>query len=489
MSIFKKKTSLVRVLAKGGILTPSYFLNITKIAKQLGNSTIHFGSRQDILFHVKEEDILTIDEAFKELKIDYIIQNDPGLRNQNIVSSYVSVDVLPTTSWVNSGTYLYVLENIDFNPRLRVNIVDPAQNLVPLFYGHINFVASKRDKYWYLYLRLPNTTELVRWPVLVYSSDIPALIQMIDNLYFDYNIQAVNALFAESKQLADFQNENITEELKFTDRFFPNYEGIHKMSSGQNYWAGFFWRNNAYDIHFIDEICLLCLRTGNPKISLTPWKSFLVKDIKSKDRIEWERVIGRFGINMHHSSFELNWHLPLLNKRALDLKRYIVKEFDKVDVRTFGLTFSIKEKNEIPFTSIIIQESPFAKFYGPFHSFKTYTISHAVNFNPNHSKFEVYAEGVVINQVPKVLIEMTKIYYSQLNAKAEDTSRKEFKNKAKLKNVYYCKSCLTVYDDAVGDPVKGIAAGVHFAMLPKDYTCQTCDAAIENFTTKEISVI
>lgn len=488
MSIFSSNKSLVRVLAKGGILTPGYFLNITKAAKKLGNSTIYFGSRQDILFDIDRRKIDSIDQAFKESKIEYIVQDSPGVRNQNIVSSYVSVDILPSTSWINSGTYLYALENIDFTPRLRVNIVDPKQNLVPLFYGHLNFVASKRDKYWYLYLRLPETSELTRWPVMVYSSDIPELIKRIEDLFIINKISNTSELFNKTKETSDFQNANITEELRFDDSFFPNYEGIHKMQNGNNYWAGFFWRNNAYDISFIEEICLLCLRTGIPKISLTPWKSFLVKDIKEKDKLEWERIIGHFGINMHHSSFELNWHLPLLNKRALNLKRSIVKKFDQVDVRTFGMTFSIQTKKEIPFTSICIQESPSSKWFGPLEAFKTYTISHAENFNPNNSKYNIYAEGVLGSRVPQILIELTKIYYSQLNAIAEDKSKKEFKNKEKLKSVYFCKSCLTVYDDAVGDPTKNIKPGVAFASLPKDYTCQTCDASTENFSTKEIQV-
>ena len=46
---------------------------------------------------------------------------------------------------------------------------------------------------------------------------------------------------------------------------------------------------------------------------------------------------------------------------------------------------------------------------------------------------------------------------------------------------YECP-CGYVYDEAVGDPDNGIAAGTKFEDLPDDWTCPTCGLDKEVFT-------
>ena len=47
------KRKLQRIFIKGGVLSPGELKQIIKMAEDLGNSTIKFGSRQDILIHIK----------------------------------------------------------------------------------------------------------------------------------------------------------------------------------------------------------------------------------------------------------------------------------------------------------------------------------------------------------------------------------------------------------------------------------------------------
>ncbi|MFW9805573.1 MAG: rubredoxin [Candidatus Thorarchaeota archaeon] len=46
---------------------------------------------------------------------------------------------------------------------------------------------------------------------------------------------------------------------------------------------------------------------------------------------------------------------------------------------------------------------------------------------------------------------------------------------------FECMVCGWVYDEDVGDPDSGIAAGTKFADLPDDWVCPMCGAAKEDF--------
>ena len=47
---------------------------------------------------------------------------------------------------------------------------------------------------------------------------------------------------------------------------------------------------------------------------------------------------------------------------------------------------------------------------------------------------------------------------------------------------YVCDVCGWVYDEAVGDPDNGIAAGTAFEDLPEDFVCPVCGVDKENFS-------
>ena len=158
--------TLYKIIVNGGVLSPSELKYICESAEQLGLKSIHFGSRQDILF----PNVATSLEpnSFEKLQI-IAPKNYDG---ENIISSYVSSDLFPATSWLTSDRYLYVLEQFRKQPKLKVNITDPKQRLVPLFTGHINLIASEHEDYWYLYIRLPKWERMEVYPVLIYSWDI-----------------------------------------------------------------------------------------------------------------------------------------------------------------------------------------------------------------------------------------------------------------------------------------------------------------------------
>lgn len=482
-----KKTDLIRAFIPGGVLTPRDLKKIIGIARDLGNEVVHFGSRQDIMFPGDEVDQKKLDEEFGSIQTNY---EWSGRRYQNIVTSYVAVDLMPSTSWITSGTYYNVLEYFDYRPRLKINITDLKQSLVPLFNGQLNFVASGHEDYWYLFLKLAPAGNLQRWPVLVYSHDIGKIAAAIEEYYFRSgreSIIATETLFEEINQKVGTNNRTIDRELDLPTEPFPYYEGLNKMA-GNTYWLGLYWRNNCYTISFLEKVCDLCIQTNCGRIIITPWKSFIIKDISEEDCSKWELLCGNNGINLRHSSLELNWHLPVLDDSALKLKKYLVDVFDKHDISTYGLTFSIKEQPVNLFTSIAILTQPSIRLFGKYDVLQRYNVVYSKNFDPNEAHYIPFAMYVTKKQLSGVLMKLSGIYYEQMNKKKEERIWEEQEEPSSLQTVYQCPDCMTVYDKQYGDPHSGISEGTAFAELPETYGCPICEAPKSSFQETEIDL-
>ena len=49
---------------------------------------------------------------------------------------------------------------------------------------------------------------------------------------------------------------------------------------------------------------------------------------------------------------------------------------------------------------------------------------------------------------------------------------------------YVCEICGFTYDEALGDPDRGIAPGTKFEDLPEDFECAVCGVGKENFSAE-----
>ena len=465
-----QKEDLVRILVKGGIISPGDFLQVIQKASELGTSYIHLGSRQDILFPVRNKNQEPIGATFDAMQIQY----DMGGREfQNIISSYAALDVMPTTHWLASHTYHHNLDTFDYLPKLKINITDPIQSLVPLFTGNINFVASSQDNYWYLFLRF-SQLDPKPWcaPDLVYGYDLAKVAKIIEEIDPVRSGLKYPEIYQRAKEASVPNCQKREQELVYPEATSPYYEGMNRIVGGK-YWLGLYWRNNKFSISFLKALCQLCLDTDIGKISLTPWKSIIVKGIAEKDRLSWEKLLGKYGINIRHSSLELNWHLPVLDEEALEIKNYLVRALDKQDISTYGLSFSIKTRHMALFTSVAIEKAVKEKESDP----ETFNILYSKDFNPNLSEYFYYAKNVSRETLPPLLIELSHTYYDQLEGGKSPETPEAGKETAQRKNQkYQCANCLTVYDERYGDPNAGIAAGTSFMKLSNDYCCQVCES-------------
>jgi rubredoxin len=479
-----KTIPLIRVFVKGGVISPADLLRIMQASGRAGNSYIMFGSRQDILFPAQKDVGDEICDILDETELNYHFTDSDQLKEpiqlHNIVSSYVAVNLIDTTWWLKEDVYHYVLESFDFEPKLKVNIIDPLQSLVPLFTGHLNFIASKTEHFWYLYIKKENINDIpVRWPFLIHDNDIHLAAREIENALNNKPDLTIGQLCKEVTGTIKLNARNPDEVLKMPTAFFPYYEGLNAMMNNL-YWLGLYWRNNRFDTEFLSAACRLCQDTRVGKISITPWKSFVIKGIRSKDRILWEKLMGRFGINLRHSSLELNWHLPVMDEEALELKNYLVRQLDQQDISTHGLTFTIKTAPSILlFTSVVIE-----KCYDtdPKKKKPLYNILHAHEFNPNNSNYISYARQVEKSMLPELLIELSKNYFRELEI-AADSAPGLTAGHESLQSIssYQCSECMTVYDKKFGDPDSGILPGTPFEELSEEYTCPLCTTGKKDF--------
>jgi len=478
----KKKSDLIRTFVKGGILSPADMLKIMEISRALGNKFVHFGSRQDIMFPSNGADEQLLDRSFSAINLDYELGSDQSVY-QNIVSSYVAVNVVETTNWVKEDTYHFVIDNFDYKPKIKINIVDPVQSIVPLLTGEVNFIASREENYWYLYIRDPrkgNTVEC--WPRLIFTQDIARVSKALEELILNFQPFGIDELFVILQGKMRINYRTMTEKLKFSSNTIPYYEGLNAMLNNQH-WLGLYWRNNQYDIDFMTASCRLCQETNIGKINIIPWKVFIIKGIKASDRIRWEKLMGKFGINERHSSLELNWHLPVIDNEALELKRFLVRELDHQDISTHGLTFTIKMKRDMfLFTSIVIEKSVDNE------TGDRYTVLYAKNFNPTNITYLTYAREVKKEILPALLIELSKMYYRQLNPVRDENKDKAKEEKAaSAATSYQCSNCLSIYDKRYGDTLANIAPGTAFEALPDSYKCHVCDSPKKYFVAmKEV---
>jgi len=472
-------TQLQRILVKGGVLSPSELKQIITMTETLGLDSISFGSRQDIILPYVENQTETL-KQYPNLNLE----NLADTTYQNISCSYVASDILSSTNWLGSATYLYILEQFRNKTTLEINVTDPKQRLVPLFTGHLNFIASHHEDYWYLYLKLPNWEKQQLYPALIYTWDIGKVAAMLEKHCLV--MEKAVTIFETINQLVDTSNNRtIDKKLEIPFVMFPYYEGMNRMGVDNYYWLGLYWRDNKYYLEFLKALCALCLECKIGKICITPWKSFIVKGIHESFKLRWEKLLGKFGINVRHSLLELNWHLPVANKSALDLKRFIVRNFDQNDISTYGLTFGISSMYGRYFTAIVIEENPKPKAIPNFEIRPTYNVLYAKRFDPNTLQYLTYAQDVDKIELPGLLTELSRLFFEQLE---EKNTVSEFamvevidEDAVDEKTVHQCANCLTIYDEAYGCSVQNIPANTTFEELPDSYCCTICDSPKEEF--------
>ncbi|MES2111703.1 MAG: rubredoxin [Bacteroidota bacterium] len=472
---------IIKINLTGGYVSAGDLYEILLIAESAGAKYIRFGNRQQLYISIDADEIENLAMEMLRMGISYEVDTD---EHPNIISSYACDTIFSNESWLKEGVYRDIFDLFNYQPKLKINLVDQQQTFVPFFSGNLNFISSEVSNYWHFYIRFPKTNQFYNWPSLVYSDDIVLLAKATEDVIFDhkelfFDVPKINELFfykMVSSKIPTALNHR-SEPLKLPDFYLPYYEGFNKYSNSK-YWLGIYRRNESFPLEFLKEVCALCIKTRIGQIYTTPWKSIIIKEIEQSDRVGWGRILDKYRLNVRHAANELNWQIEDLCEEGLNLKHQLVREFEEADVRTYRLSFAIKTQAQTGLLGSVVirKQSP-----------GIFAIQHTRDFNPNTKDFVLYKEDVETGSLAHHLAELCGHYYSMSVkdtenavatmpvAPADETGNHH--------PVYQCKNCLSIYDEQYGDEVNGIAAGVPFASI-EDYACPVCDSAKDEFVIK-----
>ena len=472
----------IRLNLPGGIVPAGDLLSIAEAAEAAGIEHLHLGTRQQLLVLADDEQLPPLAEALAAAGIAHEID---GEQHPNISSSYVVEEVFHNTAWLREGVYKDILDLFDFQPRLKINIIDKGQTFLPFFTGNLNFITSDTPNYWYLYVRFPKHNQLYCWPSLVYSEDIPAVSGAIERVVFGHRERFYDQPAADGTLLYGlvsaqqaFGFQPITTPLALPQFTLPYYEGFNRY--GSKIWLGIYRRNEQFSLAFLKDVCQLCLRTRIGQLCTTPWKSLIIKGIDPTDRPLWDAVLRRHRINVRHAANELNWQVEDDCPLGLALKHELVRHFNEEDIRTYQLCFAIKTRPKTGlFGSIVVRAQPGGRSQTGLHA-ERYELLHTRDFNPNSKDFVSFRQKVARENLPWYLAQLCDQFYEQqaaatLPAPVLEEVPAEPTEPAAAPGLYQCRHCRTVYDEALGEPAQGIAPGTPWVALVA-YACPTCEA-------------
>jgi len=497
-----RKNYTVRIDLPGGIVAAGRLYAIVAAAEEAKVLNMQLGTRQQLYCKVADKYGEAFLAALQQAGITYEVNEE---RYPNIVSSYVIQGVfegIGGASWLSEGVYKDVLDSFDFRPALKVNLVERSQSFVPFFTGNINFISSAIGNYWYLYVRLPQTTQVFLWKALIYSQDIPRVCRWIEEalqedptLSQDPTFDDLYTVVSKRGQLA---TQPIVELLSLPPFDLLYYEGFNRY--GNKTWLGIYRREELFPLAFLKDISLVCLQTRIGQLYTTPWKSLIIKGIEERHRTLWEFVLGKYRINVRHASNELNWQVEDLSEEGLRLKRYLVRQFDLEDVRTDGLCFAIKTRPRSGLSGSVIIRKQEGGRPDQRKMLDRYDILHTPDFNANSKEYILYREGLEKEHLSVYLVSLCKYFY-ELQSKKEPADlkaralhpgagqgRRETRQE-KGHRVFQCRSCLTVYDEEYGDPANDEPAGRLFEAVSPAWVCPVCGGEKEGFHAIEKSTL
>lgn len=469
-----KAEQTIQINFTGGIAPAGQLMKLVELAAEHQCRELRFGQRQQLILDVPVN-------RYESFVTQCHLARIPVAAGPNIVSSYLTSGLLMHTGWLTEGVYKEIFDQFDYHPALKINICEQSQTFVPLFTGHINWVSSPHAHYWYLYLRLPGTQELTAWPMLVYSNHIAALSKAAEQYILHTN--SLEGIYENVTAGKAFSSREKEQELALPPFHLPYYEGFNQQNNG--YWLGIYKRNEYFSVPFLRDMCAICQQTMTGAVYITPWKSVVIQHISKTHRHLWDYILGKHGVNVRHAANELNWCVEDDCEDGLVLKRHIIRYFDSMDIRTYGLCFSVRiRKSESLFGSIVIRRQQRHR-ESKLKYLQRYDILHTAGFNANSSQLVLYREGVSKEHLGPYVAALCKAYYDQQSEKdlLGDYIREQQAAvlPAPEKTAYQCCDCLTVYDETYGDPAQGVQPGTAFADLPADYRCSVCEGAVENF--------
>lgn len=474
----------VKINLPGGIISAGDLAEILESAAKCKVRFLRFGNRQQVYLLVDQDQVRAIE---RELITAGILYELGDCQYPNICSSYVCAELFTGTSWLSEGVYKDALGSFDFIPRLKINLTDNRQSLIPVLNGNLNFIAAELNNYWHFCIRFPKTNKLFNWPSLIYTDEIASLCKAVEHqlsahqeAYTGHESPDGHKLYQLVQKTLKGNWQSIETPLK-PERFkLPAYEGFHSYEN--RLWLGVYQRTELFSVSLLKDICDLSLQLKLGQLYTTPYKSIIIKGIELSARAIWEALLEKHQINTNHSYNELNWQLEDLSDEALELKIFLAHYLDLKDITTAGLSFTIKTNPASGlYGAVTIRKDKASTKNQP-----RFTIEYPENFEPHSNSTIRVITGLTKSKLPEELKQICSEYYAfktvAFTVEKVEIVQKQVENTYKSETgLYQCGDCLTIFDEGYGDLMQGIEAGVSFNLI-HDYKCGLCEAPAARFS-------
>lgn len=478
--------ALIKINFRGGIMSPGELYNLLVTVGNKGIREVRFSLRQQLYIEAfYSATIEAIVNGLKALDVPCEVNSND---HPNIISSYPAEEVFISGNWLREGIYKDLFADMNYEPRLKINISNSQQSFTPLLTGNINWIASPQQHFWHLFIRFPKTNAVYEWKDLVYTNDVARMSQQIEKIILEES----HCFYDNHKASGDELYQRVMK-LPFNTRpsmapaalpmfNLPYYEGFNQHNG--KYWLGIYRREEWFSVDLLKDICRLCLQLKIGQICCTPWKSLIIKGIEEKDRILWNQLLSKHQVNIRHAANELNFQVEDNCPEGLRLKQYLVKHLNSDDTRTFGICIGIKtrKKSEV-FSSILVKRRPLLPI-GKKGWFYVYDILVAKDYNPNERTAYVFSKGNPKFLLPEQLRRALLEFYRRPDTHQvleNDSAPLPVKAAKTGITLHQCPDCLTIYDERVGEPANSIAKGTGFQQLPSTYCCPLCETPKHRF--------
>lgn len=447
-----KTYQAIKINCHGGILSLERLEKVVDILSTADVYRLKFGLRQNIFIEFSSVLLPFLERKLRESQIEYETNTE---ESPNIVTSYPAISIFNSNPWLSETVIKFLLAELNYRPSLKLNIGDSVQALTPVFTGNINWIASKQQDYWHLYIRFPKTNKISKWRDMIHTNDLIRFSRKLEESILKYRSGADFPEDIDIRLTADLKTEKWNsivnnEEIEWPDYILPYYEGLNKYNDG--YWLGIYRREEWFPIDFLKDLVKLCKSTGIQELCITPWKSLIIKNIHELHRPKWIQLLNFHSINIRHNLNELNFQVEDINEDSLKLKKFIVKYLNEDDIRTAGICFGIKSRPKTEVFSNILIRKRFLINFGRLGMIPVYDILLSKDFNPHARTGMVYRSSLLKYLLPEEIHGCIREYYRN-KIKMTDPIDDESPNVAvtqteKTRDYFYqCSRCKTILDD------------------------------------------
>src|SRR5687768_12969954 len=224
----------IKINYRGGIISPGEFYNVLVAAGKAGVREVSFGLRQQLLIELSPDSIGLLSDELEKLNI--IFERDIS-DYPNIISSYPAEEVFIHNTWLSEGVYKDIFDEMNYRPRLKINISDSNQSFTPILTGNINWVASATAQhFWHLFVRFPKTNVVYEWDQMVYTNDVGRLSHEIEKMIFQYagefydNRSANGELLFKRLDAEKYITQPAPKRVALPRFNLPYYEGLNRYN-------------------------------------------------------------------------------------------------------------------------------------------------------------------------------------------------------------------------------------------------------------------